>query len=208
MSNFDSKRKVGRPKGKRDKNSLLYSKDYEISETGEIKLTSERQEDLAAEALKMDVMNKKKGTKQSTYGKPYASGNNYGKGRTQGSKNKGTAWIRSIGEEYSELAIRQMVEWMKAGDKEATRFLLERIYPIRKGLRHYLNYDCGTLKTLQDIDKISEHVTTLMVEGEISAEEAEEYGKAIERRMRIIIDSKVMDKIEDTCKKVEAMKDM
>ncbi len=126
-------------------------------------------------------------------------------GRPKGSKNKITVALEQIGVDNAQAVYAKLVGLALSGDVNACKMILDRVYPLRKGLRFSLEFD-GPLDTIQDINDLSKHVLNMVISGEVSAEEAEEYGKVLEQRMKIITDTETMKKIEHTCMLVELMK--
>lgn len=131
--------------------------------------------------------------------------NSYSPGRPKGSRNKTTLIIEQIGLDNAEKVYLKVVELAMDGDFNACKFLLDRVYPPQKSRKFSLEF-YGPTKTIQDINAVSEHVLKLAIEGEISFEEAEECGKLLEQRMKVITDADVMPKIEAMVKKVESIK--
>lgn len=135
----------------------------------------------------------------------FKKGNPGGPGRTVGSRNRVSVALDEIGEENAMLGMQLMVSWMKSGDRDATKFLLERVYKGRKGTRRDLG-EYEPVRTIEDINRISKNVIHRMVIGDISAEEAEDYLKALERHLKLMVDTEMAAKIENTCKQVELIK--
>lgn len=127
-----------------------------------------------------------------------------GGGRPLGAKNKYTRMFEQIGLDNAIAVYKKVIELALSGDISACKIVLDRAYPVRKGRNIALQFD-GPVKTIQDANKLSEHITTMIITGEISAEEAEDYGKWIDRRMKSIIDSDVMDKMNSTMEKVKSV---
>jgi hypothetical protein len=126
-------------------------------------------------------------------------------GRPKGSKNKITVALQQIGEDNAQAVYSKLVEVALAGDVNACKMILDRVYPLRKGLRFSIEFD-GPLDTVEDINALSKHVLNMVISGELSPEEAEEYGKVLEQRMKIITDTETMKKIDHTCMLVDMMK--
>lgn len=136
----------------------------------------------------------------------FKKGHKLATGRPLGSKNKTTIILEQIGLESAQEVYKHWIDLAlgrtKEGDGVACKNILDRVSPVRKGRCVALEFKDYPIKTIQDANKLSEHVTTMIITGEISAEEAEDYGKWIDRRMKSIIDSDVMDKMNSTMEKV------
>lgn len=136
----------------------------------------------------------------------FKKGNTASTGRPKGSRNKSTLMLEAIGTENAAAVYQKLVDLAlgrtKEGDINACKIILDRAYPAPKGRTVALEFD-GPVKTIQDANNLSEHITTMIITGELSAEEAEDYGKWIDRRTKSIIDSDVMDKMNSTMEKVK-----
>jgi len=62
-------------------------------------------------------------------GHRFARGNNFGRGRPQGSRNKATIALQTLLDEEGEQITRKAIELAKAGDSTALRLVLERLIP-------------------------------------------------------------------------------
>ena len=173
-----------------------------ISPEDGLQISEEERAELADEAMRAATFNKKKAPKVPRKATNFTRGHKFSPGKPMGAKRKTTLAIEQMGEENAMLAMEKIVGWMKEGNMEATKFLLERVYPIRRGRRIKL-WDTGDQKTLEDVNRLSEYIMHLMIEGELSAEEAVEYGKKLEQRLRIIMESQ---KIGEITAKYEALK--
>lgn len=149
---------------------------------------------LAQQTLKQAAFNKRKAPHHPNRTKNgFTEGNKHSPGRPLGSKRKVIVELERIGEDNSVEALEQIISWMKSGNMEATKFLLDRVYPVRKDVKRYLGYE-GEYETLEDINKLSTHVIKMMAEGEISADDAYGYGKICEQRMKVIVDAAMVGK--------------
>lgn len=125
-------------------------------------------------------------------------------GRPRGSRNKSTLLMEAIGRENGPAILAKMTQLALNGDKEASKIILERVYPIRKT---YVDTRFGKLlNTIEEVNEASRYITTMALDGEISLEEAEEYGKIIDRRLKVVTESVAMKDINEIIRKVEMMK--
>jgi hypothetical protein len=130
-------------------------------------------------------------------------------GRPKGSKNKITLVLEKIGDDNAAEVYQKMVDLAlgrsSEGDAYACKFILDRVYPQRKGRKFTVEMR-GPVDTPNDINEFSKKVLNLLAEGEISAEEAVDYGRVFEQSMKTMTDTEVVKKIESTCQKVEDIK--
>jgi hypothetical protein len=139
----------------------------------------------------------------------FQNGNHASPGRPKGSKNKSTLMLEAIGLENATSVYQKLVDLAlgrtKEGDVTACKIILDRVNPVKKGNKYSLDY-FGETKTIKDINALSEHVVNLVIQGEISLEEAEEYGRILEQRLKMITDTDIAVKIQETCEKVDMIK--
>lgn len=152
------------------------------------------------------LLNKCENNKRAAAG-GFKKGHKLATGRPLGSKNKTTMILEQIGLENAQEVYKHWINLAlgrtQFGDAVACKNILDRVSAVRKGRCIALDFKDYPVRTIQDANKLSEHITTLIITGEISAEEAEDYGKWIDRRMKSIIDSDVMDKMNRTMEKVK-----
>ena len=67
-----------------------------------------------------------------TRGKPFQTGNTFGKGRPAGSRNKATLALEALIEGQGEDVVNTIIASAKDGDMSAARALLDRLVPTRK----------------------------------------------------------------------------
>lgn len=130
-------------------------------------------------------------------------------GRPKGAKNKSTLIYEQIGSDNGVAIYQKLCDLAlgktKEGDVTACKIILDKVYPGRKGNTHDLEYT-GEIDTIQDINELSKYVLKMLISGKISGEESDIYSKEIERRIKVISDSAVMDKINSTCQKIDDIK--
>lgn len=138
-----------------------------------------------------------------------------GPGRPHGSRNRASIIIEQIGEKIARENAERVYNHMLAlalgetdkGDIAACKYIYETACPPRKGARVDLCYeeDLREARTSKEVDELSRKVTQDSLEGSISIEEADGWGKVLEHRLKILTDVDVLKKIEETCKKVDSI---
>lgn len=117
-------------------------------------------------------------------GRPFQPGNNSGKGRPRGSKNKTSAEAAKIFRDYSPAVTRKCLEMALKGDLKAIRMSLDRSVPelgdqpVRVGLL--------PLRTVTDVADASEMVVRKVTIGELTIQQGTELANIIEMRRRAI----------------------
>jgi len=154
-------------------------------------------------------LNKRENNGRDNSGR-FKKGNKASKGRPLGSKNKTTVMLEQIGLESAQEIYRHWIDMAlgktKEGDAMACKQILDRVCPIKKGRTIDLEFEHYPIRMIQDVNKLSEHITTMVITGEMSAEEAEDYGKVLERRTKDIINSDAAGKLDTMYKEIGEMK--
>ncbi len=136
-----------------------------------------------------------------------------GPGRPQGSRNKSSIIIQHLGEEavtqnsikaYNHILALAFGDTDK-GDVAACKYIYETTCPPRKGTRVDLGYEGSEVSTEKDVNEISRKVTQDMLEGFISVEEADGLFKVLDHRLKILTDTDVLRKIDETCIKIDSL---
>ncbi len=133
-----------------------------------------------------------KQTDWSSLPNTFKKGNPGGPGRPAGSRNKITLELEQIGEDNAILAMDRMIDLSLNGDPsgcfQACKYILDRVMPPRKGAK--MPFGISTrVKTVDELNALSEKIIAMMIDGDLSAEEAVEVGKAIEQRLKVIIET-------------------
>ena len=111
-------------------------------------------------------------------GTPFTPGNQHGKGRPAGSRNKVTLVIEQLLEGEAEAIVRKAVDRAKKGDTTALRLCLERLYPPRRERPLRLE-----LPEIHDADGLPEAIRVILRElaqGNVTTSEAEGVTKVLE----------------------------
>lgn len=136
---------------------------------------------------------------------PFGEGNTKGPGRPKGARNKMTMVLELIGEENAPAIYAKVVEMALAGDPTCVKLMMERINPIQKSRKINIEFN-GPIDTIQDLNEVSKHVTRMAFDGGITFEEAEECGKIIERRLKVITDAVEVERINANIKKIDMIR--
>ncbi|MGI9074181.1 MAG: hypothetical protein ACR2JB_23360, partial [Bryobacteraceae bacterium] len=84
-----------------------------------------------------------------TRGRPFRPGNQHGRGRPEGSRNKASLAIQALLDGECEAITRKAVEMAKSGDTTAMRLCLERLLPTMKD--RPLRIDLPVVKSTGDV---------------------------------------------------------
>lgn len=127
-------------------------------------------------------MSESKNTRKT--GQRFAPGNNFGKGRPVGSRNRATLALLSLLESEGETITRKAVEMAKAGDTTALRLVIERLIPPARD-RH-VNLALPKMATAADVTGVMGAVLQAVAAGEITPNEGQSIAALIEAQRKAI----------------------
>jgi hypothetical protein len=133
-----------------------------------------------------------------TRGKPFPPGNEFGKGRPRGSRNKSTVMAQELLNSHAESVVKKCLFMALQGDSRAMQLCMDRILPARRDAPVKL----GKLPTATaaELSKSSEKVTRLVAEGKITPTQGQAMAELLEQRRRVI----ETEDIDARLKKMEA----
>jgi hypothetical protein len=117
-------------------------------------------------------------------GKQFQRGNNAGKGRPCGSRNKATLAIDKLLDGQAEAITQKCVALALEGDTTALRLAMERIAPVRKGRPVVMSLPAVDKPT--DVTAAISAVVASMAAGNLTPEEASAVAGVIEVQRRAI----------------------
>jgi len=114
-------------------------------------------------------------------GRPFEPGNQVGRGRPRGSRNKRTSLLKAM-EEHGEPIVKNCMILALKGDRVALRLCMERLVPIcnPSGQRYRL----PPVKTVADVGSAFEAVFGEVTRGGMTVEQARELAQVLAARMR------------------------
>lgn len=119
-----------------------------------------------------------------TRGRPFQPGNNFGRGRPRGSRNKKTAEVQQLLNEWSMPIARKGIKDALEGDTAVLRLFLDRILPARR----QATVTVGSLPvgTAAEVSKSSEKVLHKVASGQLAITEGEGILNLLDTRRRTI----------------------
>lgn len=117
-------------------------------------------------------------------GRPFEPGNQFGRGRPRGSRNKTTMMAQELIEKYKEPLIQKCVMMALKEDPTAMRLCMERLLPPRKG--QPVTMRPSRTGTPADISQAYDRVWKQVRNGELTPSEAEVLGRFLEARRRAL----------------------
>ena len=117
-------------------------------------------------------------------GRPFEPGNQLGRGRPRGSRNKTSTRMQDLLNQYAEPVLKKAIGEALKGDPHIMRPLLDRILPVRRGGPVHL----GTLptRTAEDLSKASELVVQKVTSGKLTVSEGGAFLELLEKRRRAL----------------------
>jgi len=114
---------------------------------------------------------------------PGQSGNPAGK--PKGTRNAALVALDAIGDENAEALVRQAVAIALAGDAQAMRMLLDRVWPARKGGRP-VAFALPEMQTAGDVVVALGAIAAAAAAGDLTVDEAQGLAAVIEGQRRAI----------------------
>jgi hypothetical protein len=130
-----------------------------------------------------------------TRGRPFPLGNNFGRGRPKGSRNKRSTQAQGIIDQYSDSIIRKCVAKGLEGDTRALGLCMERILPpLREpGVRLRL----PALDQVKDVDQALRRVLQAVANGNITPFEGETISTVLHDFREAIEGQEIVARIEE-----------
>ena len=117
-------------------------------------------------------------------GQPFASGNNAGRGRPPGSRNKTRSGGQDLLDEHAAGLTRNCIVYAMRGDPSAMRICMERAVPVRREAS--IRLSLARIRTAQDMEKAAEKTTRAVARGKITPAQGETMMNLLESHGRII----------------------
>ena len=116
-------------------------------------------------------------------GRPFAPGNDYGKGRPKGSRNKASLMDELLGD-YAEALIKKCIFSAVQGDRSALRLCIERILPPLRD--SYVNFQLPETNTVQGVNAAFDSILQAVAQGDIAPAQAEALASVLDARRSAI----------------------
>ena len=118
----------------------------------------------------------------------FKPGNTFGKGRPAGSRNNATLAFEAIGDAQAKALFEKAIELALAGDLQALKLVLDRIYPVPKA-RTVIHVDgIHELRTQAEINEAMTTVLHAVSRGDLSLEEGERIVNMIDSKSRLLVE--------------------
>jgi hypothetical protein len=137
-------------------------------------------------------------------GKPFKIGNQCGKGRPPGSRNKATLVYGAMIEAEGAAIIRTMLRLAKRGDRNCLKMVMERL--VARRTENPITLDLPTIRTSQDLQQAYQKVVGAAAHGDITSEQAERMTSVLEVGHKLVENEELarrMDQLEERLQKIE-----
>ena len=116
-------------------------------------------------------------------GRPFESGNKFGRGRPKGSRNKLNSQAKELLQEFSVLLLKTMIKKAADGDIGMLKTLAPHIFGKSDEL-----VKIGTLRlgTIDDVTRSSAKIARMAAQGKISPSQALSFTQILEEHRRIL----------------------
>jgi hypothetical protein len=114
----------------------------------------------------------------------FARGNPGGPGRPRGAVRGAASALDQVAAEASAELIKVAIDLARAGDREALKMVMARIWPQRRG--RPLEIDAPAVGDLPDMVAAATRVAQLVMQGALSPQEGKEVSALLEMQRRMI----------------------
>jgi len=127
-------------------------------------------------------------------GRPFEAGNQYGRGRPKGSRNRRNRKVEEILEQYGEALIKKCIGEALQGNVRALRLCMERIVPALREPGVKLALPKG--RTMEELEVAGDRLMRAIGAGNISPAEGEKIAAVIESRRRVLESKHLEERID------------
>jgi len=115
-------------------------------------------------------------------GRPFESGNKFGKGRPAGSRNKSTIALQAMLDQHAEPILKKAVYMALSGEKAAIRLCFDRLLPPRRPSA--VKFKFPRVDSVADIAKASSSVVRAVADGKLTTVEGDVMINMLEKLRR------------------------
>ena len=127
-------------------------------------------------------------------GKPFTPGNQYGKGRPVGSRNKVTVALEQLLEGEAEAIMRKMAELAKEGDPTALRLSVDRLCPLRR--ERPLRMTLPEIRAAADLPAAFRVIMRELARGNLTTAEVESISRSLESGRKVFEMQELAQRLE------------
>jgi hypothetical protein len=117
-------------------------------------------------------------------GRPFQPGNKFGRGRPKGSRNRVTAPVKKLLDEFGPHLARKLVAMGLEGNPQALRICMERLMPAPRDASVAIKLP--KIKSVEDVAAAAEQVIRGVGKGILSPSESARIMQVLESQVRVI----------------------
>jgi hypothetical protein len=140
-------------------------------------------------------------------GRPFQPGNETGRGRPRGSRNKSTAAAQELLGENGADVIRKCLRMAKQGDPTALRLCMERILPARKSPT--VRFKLPRIRSVADLPGAMDSIMQAIAKGRLTPGEGQQILALVDNSRRVLeTEERLRPKVKPTyCGKLSQISD-
>jgi hypothetical protein len=137
-------------------------------------------------------------------GRPFQPGNQYGRGRPKGSRNKSTLAAQQLLEQYSEPIMRKCIAQALGGDVRALKMCMERVTPIRRN--SLVKVNLPSIESAKDLGAVNQKILAAVKNGKMAPLEGESLVNILDKYHRVLETVELSDRL-DQLERIERERD-
>jgi hypothetical protein len=134
-------------------------------------------------------------------GRPFEPGNEFGRGRPKGSRNRPKCGDDLLDKFEPHLMGECIRRALKEGDRTALRLCVERINPARRGAP--LSFKLPTIRSTRDAERAAEKVTEALHRGQCTPAEATEVMRFLQAHTQLLQDIQMESRLDALEERIE-----
>lgn len=132
----------------------------------------------------------------------FQNGNNFGKGRPQGSRNNCSIATENLFINEEQQLTRKCIELALNGNIAALKIAIDRICPVRKSVPAKIS-GMPKVKNVDDIPKLTEFLLSSVAEGKLSILDSEILSRVVDKHSKFLELNQIVQRIEDIEEKLQ-----
>ena len=137
-------------------------------------------------------------------GRPFQPGNQYGRGRPKGSRNKSTLAAQKLLEQYSEPIMRKCIAQALNGDVRALKLCMERVTPVRRN--SLVKVNLPAIESAKDLGPATQKILAEVKNGKLTPIDGESLVNIVEKYRRGLETVELSDRL-DQLERIERERD-
>ena len=128
-------------------------------------------------------------TPRKPRGKPFEPGNQQGRGRPPGSRNKKTLLLQELLDEYGKVVVQRVIKKAADGDRTAMKLVFERVLPVMQENR--MEMDLPELRNAADLTMASAALIQALANGEVTVEQSRAMAELLQCHRNLFVSGEI-----------------